>query len=554
MKAIAAFPSATSLGAGDYVPISQAGLTKKIPASMLAAGASVKAFGAKGDGTTNDTPAFTAAIASGQPIIVPAGTYRVAHGIIIPSGRIMMGHGKGVSIIKLLGNSTESNIFIIPSTSTNVVLRDLTLDGNRASQIPGARGGADAPINISGSHVTLENVEIRFGAYSGVFIGDDVTSPALVKILDCWLHDNGGVFDDAGAGVGIFLGGATPPTFLTIESCLIENNHNTITQPNDSCGIKSHGAQRLTVRNNIFINNYNVNGGQLVVSSGAGGGAFIHALLKGNIILRTGSFGGDQTGGIEVEARGVGVANNIVDGSPAAGIVFEGNGGQSSITDNIVSNCVAAIRLYGNVTDPVAGMVITGNTANNCTQGLNLNTVNDRVTVDDNDFSDTTDAFTVYGQAGLSALTTQVILGKNLVPSGEGYSNERRTAINGSPVSLTTVTGATVISIILPRGVWDLFANVVYNVVATTKVYSLLSSLSLTTNTPDTTVGDYDRKLYGSGGIAQGATSSITAFVPVKRFALEASTTIYLVAYASFDTAALTAYGKISATKIDAIK
>lgn len=59
----------------------------------------VKDYGAKGDGVTDDTAAFNAAItavtaAGGGTIYVPYGTYVISTGLVIPSGVIMAGVGK----------------------------------------------------------------------------------------------------------------------------------------------------------------------------------------------------------------------------------------------------------------------------------------------------------------------------------------------------------------------------------------------------------------------------------------------------------------------------
>ena len=54
------------------------GLTDALDQAGAGAGVSVLAFGATGDGATDDTAAFTAALASGGPVYVPGGTYRVS--------------------------------------------------------------------------------------------------------------------------------------------------------------------------------------------------------------------------------------------------------------------------------------------------------------------------------------------------------------------------------------------------------------------------------------------------------------------------------------------
>ena len=66
--------------------------------------ASVKDFGASGDGSTNDQPAIAAAIASlgGAPGIVyfPAGVYLIRSPISVPSGTILRGVNSKDAILR----------------------------------------------------------------------------------------------------------------------------------------------------------------------------------------------------------------------------------------------------------------------------------------------------------------------------------------------------------------------------------------------------------------------------------------------------------------------
>ena len=103
-------------------------LNTRFPSSM---GLSVKdpAYGAVGDGSTNDTAAIQAAIdaaeaAGGGLVYVPAGTYNVTALTIQESGVILYGEGPDRSILKL--TSTAGVEVEIPAeTLSNVAIRDL---------------------------------------------------------------------------------------------------------------------------------------------------------------------------------------------------------------------------------------------------------------------------------------------------------------------------------------------------------------------------------------------------------------------------------------------
>lgn len=62
----------------------------------------VKSFGAVGDGTTNNNSAFAAAIATGRPVFVPAGTYLVSAALQLQVGQRLFGNGQGT--IKITAN------------------------------------------------------------------------------------------------------------------------------------------------------------------------------------------------------------------------------------------------------------------------------------------------------------------------------------------------------------------------------------------------------------------------------------------------------------------
>jgi len=92
----------------------------------------VKAFGAVGDGITNDTAAFNEALTSlaagGGTCVVPRGTYLIsASGITshLKSGVHLVGEGRGVSILKIAAMPTGALIW---GDGDNWSVENLTLD------------------------------------------------------------------------------------------------------------------------------------------------------------------------------------------------------------------------------------------------------------------------------------------------------------------------------------------------------------------------------------------------------------------------------------------
>lgn len=97
----------------------------------------VKAYGAKGDGVTDDTYAIRSAIeaSEGAPVYFPIGTYNVSELIYpVASGQIMSGAGMGKSIITNTFNNEPLFCFGNPYVSDGAMefcsLENLTIQGN----------------------------------------------------------------------------------------------------------------------------------------------------------------------------------------------------------------------------------------------------------------------------------------------------------------------------------------------------------------------------------------------------------------------------------------
>jgi len=120
------------------------------------------------------------------------------------------------------------------------------------------------------------------------------------------------------------------------------------------------------------------------------------------------------------------------------------------------------------------------------------------------------------------------------------------TIATGSSVSLTTATAANVTSVSLTAGDWDVSGTVDYNPGATTSITRLaqgVSSISATLGAQDT---------YSQSATAANVPTAVVIALPtpVTRISLAATTTIYLVASATFTVSTLTAFGTIRARRV----
>jgi hypothetical protein len=74
----------------------------------------VKAYGAIGDGTTDDTAAIqaaiTAALTAGNVVFIPAGTYKITSTLTVTEGHYFRMYGSGKSYLDWYGNDSSSTI------------------------------------------------------------------------------------------------------------------------------------------------------------------------------------------------------------------------------------------------------------------------------------------------------------------------------------------------------------------------------------------------------------------------------------------------------------
>lgn len=118
------------------------------------------------------------------------------------------------------------------------------------------------------------------------------------------------------------------------------------------------------------------------------------------------------------------------------------------------------------------------------------------------------------------------------------------TVASGSAVSLTTATAKTVTSVSLTAGDWLVSGVVAYKPAATTMITSMQSGCNTTTNAIGS-LGTYSQR-----SLMQVPNLDQIEATPVTRINVSSTTTVYLVANASFTVSTCSAYGHIKATRI----
>ena len=177
---ISQLPAATTpLTGSEQIPLVQGGVTKKASALSMLPAINVKAYGAVGDGTTDDTTAINNALAAAKTanavVVFPPGTYAVAEKIVVENGvRGLYGQGGTIkyttssSMILLKGKQSgaSSNVF-------NCTLENLNIDANNQTiSYPSGSVAvilAENPTHCSFLNNVLSNVNWAQGK-GGIFL------------------------------------------------------------------------------------------------------------------------------------------------------------------------------------------------------------------------------------------------------------------------------------------------------------------------------------------------------------------------------------------------
>ena len=132
----------------------------------------------------------------------------------------------------------------------------------------------------------------------------------------------------------------------------------------------------------------------------------------------------------------------------------------------------------------------------------------------------------------------------NALSVGEYVSSS---VLVGAPVSLTSTTPANVTSISLTAGDWDVRGTVAFAFAGTTTSTVQRIGISSTSATYGTNAAENNGAQF-----AQTLTGAATMVVNTgsMRFSLAGTTTVYLIASATFATSTATAYGFIGARRV----
>lgn len=161
------------------------------------------AYGATGNGTTNDSAAIQAAInaantAGGGVVYFPPGTYRIGTRLELKSGVSLVGAGREYTTLRAMsGLSTAVIVGLSGAAVTNLAIRGLTINGDYTSTAINMNG-----IQITnGSNIVIDECAVTNVANTGIVL----TTCTSCTVTDSRVSYTGGA--QAGVGFGVLLSG-----------------------------------------------------------------------------------------------------------------------------------------------------------------------------------------------------------------------------------------------------------------------------------------------------------------------------------------------------------
>jgi len=395
-----ALPTPSVAGNVAYTPAGTGAVTTDVE-TKLRESVSVKDFGAVGDGVADDTAEIQAAVdavgaAGGGTLTIPVGTYLVSSSITVGSNTHIRGRGEII-----LDDNADCSVISINASSSNVSIKDISIDGNRLNQ-------------------TLETVGAE-SEYGGIEIGNFCDQILIdgCTIIECY-------------GYGIESNNA--PSNITITN-------NTIDGVDFYSGIRMSQAgtgTNIKVANNTVLN---------YRKGGIVGNDMNHAIITGNYIdagtIGRGLQNADNITAYSATNDDILVSDNICRNSINNGIHVAGTG--VVVSGNRVTNptnrgiYVAASTDILN-TGQSSEVTVTSNTVSdvaNTYEGISLIAVSQGV-VKNNTVSGHNYGVLLGGGAGASVSELIVVEGNSLdtiANAGVLISDTSNSRINNNIVS-----------------------------------------------------------------------------------------------------------------------
>lgn len=189
---------------------------------------SVKDFGAKGDGVTNDLAAFTAALAASDVVIVPPGNYAVNGPIVMNTRKKLFGVSRGGCII----TNTTTNTACIQGTASGLDIHVRSLSLKRS--VTPVDGGYGLDFRLLCGESAIEDLNVA-GHWHAVLLGPTDFS----RFEDSIVENN--------LGIGVFISNIVTgfgALGWQLSNLLVQSNnsHGFLIQSAPAVGIVAQGS------------------------------------------------------------------------------------------------------------------------------------------------------------------------------------------------------------------------------------------------------------------------------------------------------------------------
>jgi hypothetical protein len=377
----------------------------------------VRAFGAIGDGTTDDTVAIQNALNTGKLVFLPqttANRYNISATLIPVGNQTIIGEDRSV----VISQTTASADCFTLSSKPNTWIKDLTLAGIGASS-------TGSGINVSGSNPChLDNLNIQgFGdgiqatSTNNLFLNkiyavNNVNYGInLITVIDGWITSSfvGGTSNVGNTGAGIAFTGSCNGIYVSILQCQT-NNINFLTQQNVGVGVPGEIFVSECINDNATVHGYYLDHANDIEFSncwssnrGTGKNFYISAnaseirLIGGKIFNCTGH-------GVEILGGNCSIVGTSIQ---------DASQGASNTYDNInlsgasaIGTIITGVHSFKNINNPRWALYIGSGVTNTRISGCNLSTLGTGNYIDSS--SNTTNSNVTYGYlcAGTETPTT----------------------------------------------------------------------------------------------------------------------------------------------------
>lgn len=354
----------------------------------------ITAYGAVGDGTTDNTAAIETALATGYPLLIPAGTFKVASEVDVPTGARIYGTGQD-SIIQT--TSTSISAFKLFDVD-DVVISDVAFRGASNNAAAASASGNAIYITQGSTEVRVLRPNIRHfnvGVFvnvssadvevsGGYFLGNargsvNVDGAETVRVVNCTIDGTRTGIGDAALGmVGIWfqagshrcVASGNAIANLRAEAINIKGTQNVATAnvieaadngiifETDSPDVtaSSNGSFNSAVGNTITnITGVGIFAGNTI---GVNNAVVHHITVSGNVISGAEfglSFAGLNSSATNERPYALTVVGNVVENTTVGGGLLI-NADDSVFADNIIRKAYTdGIQLYRGNNNRVTG-------------------------------------------------------------------------------------------------------------------------------------------------------------------------------------------------------